>query len=239
MPDKRFLDIDSDRIAAVFHRPDEQPRGTVIFCHGFATDKEGRTGRRCEQAVELGFQAVRFDFRGNNESSREFQDATLSTRVEDLQRVLDEVEETGVGVYGSSFGGLVALHTAAKDDRIDGLALRAPVTYLNVMDDIRGAIQENGVYEHIPGKKVGEQFLNDLDTYSTDAIIENITVPTLLLQGTDDEAVPMTSTKRFYQQLGCEKDYFEFTGQGHRFDDEADTNAVDTALDWFQQHFNR
>jgi len=220
-------------VAAVFHEPDEGYDGTVVFCHGFGSDKAGSYERRAEQAVENGFRAVRFDFRGNNESSLDFDEANLTTRIADLQRVLDELDGA-IGVYGSSFGGLVALHTAARDGRIDALALRAPVTFLSVLDDIREAIEEDGFYEQLPGKQVDERFLTDLATYSTEEIIDDITVPTLFLHGTEDDAVPIASSERFFGELSCRSRFITFEGEGHRFSDEADRQAVDAACGWFR-----
>jgi pimeloyl-ACP methyl ester carboxylesterase len=234
MPADETFEIDGEEIAAVIHEPAEEPEHAVVFAHGFGSDKEGSYVRRAEIAAEEGFRAVRFDFRGNNESSRGFDEADLSSRIADLRRVIDAVEDLKVGVYGSSFGGLVAIHAAARDDRIDGLALRAPVTYLSVLDDIRATIEAEGSYEQLPGKRVDRRFLEDIDTYSSEAIIENVTVPTLIMHGEDDDVVSMASSRRFYDALSCEKDYVVFEGEGHRFSDAADDRAVRTGLSWFR-----
>ncbi|MDY6770476.1 MAG: alpha/beta fold hydrolase [Candidatus Nanohaloarchaea archaeon] len=231
--EERCLGIDGEEVAAVVHRPDAAPERAVVFAHGFGSDKAGSYERRATMAAEEGFLAIRFDFRGNNESSREFHEATLSTRIADLRRVVDEVEDLAVGVYGSSFGGLVALHAAARDERIDALALRAPVTFLSVLDDIRSTIEEDGRYEQLPGKWVDDRFLDDLDGYSTEAIVEDIAVPTLIMHGGEDDVVDPGSSRRFFDALSCEKEYVMFDGEGHRFGDAADDEAVRRALSWF------
>lgn len=233
MEEKRFLDIGDERIAVVFHEPEGEAKGTVVFCHGFGSDKEGSYVRRAEMAVEAGFRAVRFDFRGNNESSREFVDANLTTRIEDLRRVLDEVEG-GVGVYGSSFGGLVAILAAERDDRIDALALRAPVTSLG-FEKFREEVGDDGYYEQLPGKRVDERFLEDVDMYSMEGVAGRLTQPTLVMHGVGDGVVPMADSRRFFEQLECEKEYVRFENEGHRFSAEADGRAVRTALEWFDR----
>lgn len=230
------FEIDDEEIAAVIHEPEDEPTHAVVFAHGFGSDKAGSYVHRAELAAEEGFRAVRFDFRGNNESSREFAEADLSSRIADLRRVLDEVEYLSVGVYGSSFGGLVAIHAAVRDDRIDGLALRAPVTYMSVLDDIKGAIEEDGSYEQLPGKRVDERFLGDLEGYSTEAIVPELDIPTLVMHGEDDDVVPMATSRRFYEALSCEKEYVAFEGEGHRFSDAADDRAVRRGLSWFREH---
>ncbi|MDY6778256.1 MAG: YqiA/YcfP family alpha/beta fold hydrolase, partial [Candidatus Nanohaloarchaea archaeon] len=156
--------------------------------------------------------------------------------IEDLRRVLDEVEDDAVGVYGASFGGLVAIHTAVRDDRIDALALRDPVTFMEALDDIREEIREQGYYEQLPGKRVDERFLEDLEQYSTATIIGRLQVPTLVMHGTEDEVVDVELSERFVERLTCVKRFDVFEGEGHRFSDEADDEAVLTALDWFASH---
>ncbi len=230
------FEINDETIAAVVHEPEGDPTHAVVFAHGFGSDKAGSYVHRAELAAAEGFRAVRFDFRGNNESSREFVEADLSSRIADLQRVLDEVEYLSVGVYGSSFGGLVAIQAAVRDDRIDGLALRAPVTYMSVLEDIRSTIEHEGSYEQLPGKRVDERFLADLDDYSTEAVVPELDIPTLIMHGEDDEVVPMASSRRFYDALSCEREYVAFEGEGHRFSDASDDRAVRSGLAWFREH---
>lgn len=229
---ERELAIDGDEhIAATIEQPDGGADATVVFAHGFGSDRAGSYRRRAEIAVEMGLRSVRFDFRGNNESSRSFEAADLTTRIQDLRRVLDELDGP-VGVYGSSFGGLVAVHTAAHDDRIDSLVLRAPVTFMELLDDIREAVEADGRYEQLPGKHVGPEFVADIDEYDTETVIEDITVPTMIMHGMDDAVVPQESSRRFFERLSCEKQYIGFEGEGHRFSDETDERAVRIGCNW-------
>lgn len=233
--DRRELEVgDGEHVAAVFEAPDAGSDTTIVFAHGFGSDKAGSYQRRAEIAADEGLASVRFDFRGNNESSREFEDADLSTRIADLRRVLDAVETERVGVYGSSFGGLVTLHAAARDDRIDAIALRAPVTYLSELDDIRAEIEETGRYTQLPGKSVGPAFIEDVDAYDTAAIVGDITVPTLIMHGEDDDVVDPDSSRRFFEALDCEKQYVLFPDEGHRFSDAEDDRAVRMACAWLR-----
>lgn len=233
--ERRELDIGGgEHVAAVFETPEGGADTTIVFSHGFGSDKAGSYERRAEIAVEEGLASVRFDFRGNNESSRDFEEASLSTRIEDLRRVLDAVDTDRVGVYGSSFGGLVTVHTAAQDDRIDVIALRAPVTYLSELGDMRAEIAETGRYTQLPGKHVGPDFIEDVDSYDTAAIVGDIAVPTLIMHGEDDDVVDPDSSRRFFEALTCEKQYVLFPDEGHRFSDAEDGRAVRMACAWLR-----
>ena len=235
--DSRRFSVGEGRtnVSAVEHIPENEAEGTVVFCHGFGSDKEGSYERRCDFMAENDFRAVRFDFRGNNESALDFEEADLSTRIEDLQRVLSEVADGKTMVYGSSFGGLVALHTAVLTEMVDFLALRAPVTYMEALDDIRDTIEDEGVYQHIPGKKIGKEFVRDLENYSTEKIIEELETPVLIMHGNEDSVVPIELSKKFFRRINCRKKFKEFGGQGHRFDEEADFQALNSAKEWFEE----
>lgn len=230
--DAVHIPVDGEEVAAVHERPEEY-EDTVVFCHGFGGDKDGSFEHRAELAVEAGFASVRFDFRGNNESSREFGDATLSTRIADLRAVLDWVGEPSC-VYGTSFGGLVAMEAAVLTEQLCSLALRAPVTGIGDLEDVRSDIGEQGFFEIMPGKRVGQAFLDDLGQYDFSEL-RDLTVPTLFMHGETDEKVDWRSSRELFEALDCEKQYVRFPGQGHRFSDAEDDRAVRMACDWFRQ----
>src|SRR4030095_8448903 len=68
---------------------------------------------------ESGFAPARFDFRGAGESGGSYRDATIASRVADLEAVLEHLAahpslSGRFGLLGSSLGGFVALHTAHR-----------------------------------------------------------------------------------------------------------------------------
>lgn len=229
--------IDDEEIAVVVHEPSEDPHGTVVFAHGFGSDKEGSYVGRAERAVAAGYVAVRFDFRGNHESSRSFEEATLTSRIDDLRCVIDHAPVDPVYVYASSFGGLVTLQALIQgEDRIEAAVLRAPVTYKAILDDIREAIMEDGRYEQLPGKWVDERFLDDIAQYETAGHETEIDLPLLIIHGADDSVVPLRFSEEFYETLTCEAELRIIGEEGHRFSDDADEEALDAALEWFDTH---
>ena len=135
----RIAVADGEAVAAVRH---EAPGDDwIVFCHGFLSDKTGSYEQRCRRAVEHGYNAVRFDFRGCGESDGRFLEQTLSDKLADLRAVLEYVAPPSVVLFGSIFGGKVAFHAAIDDERVEAVATRAPVTYNRAFDEYREIIE--------------------------------------------------------------------------------------------------
>jgi len=119
--ESRFrVTVGAAEVAGVLHLPDGPgPWPCVVACHGMGASKDSDKylllGRELPAA---GLALARFDFRGSGESGGRDEDATIETRVADLEGVLDHLaklpELNGrFGLLGSSLGGYVALWTAA------------------------------------------------------------------------------------------------------------------------------
>ena len=99
------------------------------------SDKYLLLGRELPAA---GLALARFDFRGSGESGGRHEDATIETRVADLEGVLDHLAKRPeldgrFGLLGSSLGGFVALWVAAA--RAGGAPL--PVVTWNAPASLR------------------------------------------------------------------------------------------------------
>jgi pimeloyl-ACP methyl ester carboxylesterase len=221
---------DDESVAAVHHAADGER--WLLFCHGFGSDKEGSYERRCERAVAAGFDAVRFDFRGVGESDREFPASTLTTRLADLRAVADFFTLDSFAVFGSSFGGLVALHAAARDDRIERVVCRSPVTDLSVYDERARRVREEGPVDHPSGYTVDVRLFDDLDSFDTAAAAARISVPVAVVHGADDEVVPPAGSFETAACLDGDALVRQVAGEGHVFSDEAEDLLWETTLDW-------
>ncbi|HYR70752.1 MAG TPA: alpha/beta fold hydrolase [Candidatus Acidoferrum sp.] len=130
MSEHRFtVAIGAGRVAGVLHLPDDPrpgpergqvPSPCVIACHGMGASKDSDKylllGRELPAA---GLALARFDFRGSGESAGLQRDATIETRIEDLEAVLGHLAaQPGLdgrfGLLGSSLGGYVALWAASR-----------------------------------------------------------------------------------------------------------------------------
>jgi pimeloyl-ACP methyl ester carboxylesterase len=104
-------------------------KGTVVLLHGFLMGKESMMHWAVFFAQQ-GYRAVLVDLRGHGESGGGW--ITFgAVEANDLVKVMDEIERrglapSGVGVLGSSYGAVMALHWAARDSRVKSVVAMQP-----------------------------------------------------------------------------------------------------------------
>lgn len=227
------IEVGGERISAVHHPANSE--NWIFFCHGFGSNKEGSYIERCSRLQENGWNAVRFDFRGNGDSDGEFMEQTLSSRIEDLTAVIDRFNPESCTVFGSSFGGKVAFHTAAKDERIETFIGRAPVTFNETMGKYRAVVEEKGEFTHHADKTIDERFFKDLDKHPFSQVIESLETPVLIFQGSEDSSVRQKTTLKAVRKLQPDIAVHRFSGEGHRFSDNAEERMQNITCDWLQE----
>ncbi len=131
-PDGRVLNCEIDL-------PPDTKRGSgpypvVLFAHSIESDaRSPRSVQVSRRLAKRGLIGVRLDLTGHGRSEGEPEDATSDQMVSDLRsvlenvRLLDEVDETCVGLNGSGTGGMVALRLAAEDHELSALVIRGPI----------------------------------------------------------------------------------------------------------------
>jgi pimeloyl-ACP methyl ester carboxylesterase len=95
---------------------------TLVLCHGYGGDKDGRYLRQIAATVtEAGGAVVRFDFtNGAGESDGTLRDASVAHYADDLDDVLDFVATrprlaaSAVNIGGHSYAGMVVLAVAGR-----------------------------------------------------------------------------------------------------------------------------
>jgi pimeloyl-ACP methyl ester carboxylesterase len=204
----------------------------LVCCHGFVSDKSGSYESRCLRAVDEGYNAVRFDFRGCGDSSGEFVDQTLGSRLDDLRAVLDYFERDTYVVFGSSFGAKVAFHAAVADDRIRAVAGRAPVTDNRAFDDVRAVVEREGVYRYDTGQTIDRRFFDDLDRYPFDRVTATLDIPVALFHGGADQHVPLSDSLDAAADFETSVLLQTFPTEGHRFSESAETRLRRQLFDW-------
>ena len=121
MNEQRFtVTVGGADVVGVVHAPDRRPSACVVACHGMGASKDSDKylllGRELPAA---GLALARFDFRGSGESGGSHGEATIESRVADLEAVLDHLAKRPeldgrFGLLGSSLGGFVAIWVAAS-----------------------------------------------------------------------------------------------------------------------------
>lgn len=238
MPTQHRITVQDEEIAAV-HHPAEDTDEWMVFCHGFLSDKTGSYRERCERAAREGYDAVRFDFRGCGDSCGRFRNQTLSSKIQDLDAVLNHFDASDAVLFGSSFGGKVAFHTAIRDNRVAAVVTRSPVTLNASFDDYRGVVEQEGTIEFSTdyGTVVVDRlFFTDFDRHPWDDVVNGLDCPAAFFHGADDAVVPPNNSFTAAETLQTDVYLQKFVGEDHRFSRDAEARFQDLAFTWLDAY---
>jgi dipeptidyl aminopeptidase/acylaminoacyl peptidase len=206
-----FKDSKGNRLCGILSDPTgDNGRPIIILCHGFRTSKNRRTYLRLQEMLnKRQISTFRFDFFGHGESDDKFEDITISEAVDDTLIALKFLKDRGygkIGLFGSSFGGIVSLMVASKTSDLFVLALKSPVSnYLELESEKRSrkemtAWKKDGftLYKDGDGKKYRLKFsffedFKDNDGYEA---AKKIKIPVLIVHGDKDVSVPLKQSKK-------------------------------------------
>lgn len=228
MPDRHVIPVTEDLDLVALHHP-APTDDWFVCCHGLRSDKSGSYEGRCELAVEAGYNAVRFDFRGCGESDGSFERSHLSARIADLEAVLSHFEPARVVLFGSSFGGAVAFHIAAGDERVVGVATRAPVTYTGQF--VAGEEQRDRKRR----EELGQVFVEDVADHDFDAVTGSFDVPVAIVHGAADRSVPVEHSYRAAEALATDVLLQIYDDEGHRFTREGESRLRRLLAYWLDE----
>ena len=104
-------------------RPDERRAG-IVLCHGYTGVKDLYLPDNARVLVEAGYVVLAFDYKGWGESEGPRTRLAPYSRVADVQSALtflgaqEAVDESRLGIYGTSYGGATVVWTGAIDRRV-------------------------------------------------------------------------------------------------------------------------
>jgi len=236
-------------ITMTFAEPEGGGKAIVILCHGFMSSKGSQTNRDLtKRLLPKQIATCRFDFFGHGEDGHPFQELTLSACLEQLEAVLAWAQKTPgmkIGLLGSSFGGLVALHAASRHPELSALALKCPVSdYPPIWRDRLGAPgmahwQQSGSLSFMSPEgraRLDYRFFEDLLSYKTYSEAEKITTPTHIIHGEADDDVPFSQSVRLHEILRSDKELLAIEGADHSFSKQKDFDRMlDSLTEWFVQ----
>ncbi len=219
----------------------------VVGCHGFKGFKDWgfwpETGRRLAGA---GLALVTFNFSGGGigddpEAFTEFDSFeanTIGKELDELGYVLDAVaarkiplggvDVRRIGALGHSRGGGVALVRAGRDPRIRALVTWAAVATFRRYSDAEKTLWRERGYSEVENARTGQIFrlglglLEDIEShaeaYDPVAAAARLRIPTLIIHGTRDDAVPPDEANRIARAVdpGLGK-ILLVEGTGHTF----------------------
>lgn len=248
-----FQDPSGHRVSAILATPDQSTDRLVVLCHGFLSNKNSTTNKvLTARLAEQGIGTLRFDFFGQGESDGPFEHITVSLALEQALAALTLATSKGyrrIGLIGSSFGGLVAILAAAQIGTLACVGLKCPVPDFEEM--LRLEFGQNGIDEwkrtgtipDVTGRqdrvRLHFAFYEDCAAHKGYEAAKAITVPTAIVQGDQDEYVPLHQSRRLLESLAGEKQLAVLPGADHGFTKGDDFRTMTTLLsDWMVTHLS-
>ena len=234
-PSERFsVRVGTLAVAGVLHLPPARPAPCVVACHGLGASKDSDKYLLLAQAMpEAGFALARFDFRGAGESGGSYRDATIASRVADLEAVLGHLAShpslSGrFGLLGSSLGGFVALHAAHRP--------RARGAYVVVTWNAPAVLRDLEAREMSEATGLGPALVAEIragEHAEAPAGVSHV----LVIQGEADEVVPPAHGQALYTRAREPRALHWIAGADHRLTDPRHrANAVERSRGWMTEH---
>jgi uncharacterized protein len=246
-----FHDDRGHRVAAVLSRPEQRTNTIVVLCHGFLSNKNSTTNKTLTRLLNArDIATYRFDFFGQGESEGRFEDITTTLAVGQTNAAIDDVlsmDYHRIGLAGSSFGGLVAILTAAQRQDIACLALKCPVVdfaeelRLEFGPDEMARWQATDTIQNIMGGpervRLKYRLYEDCLHQAAYGPASDMTTPTLIVQGQKDELVPLHQSQKLFDLLRGPKRIDLLPEADHQFTRAEDFHAMTTAItEWLAMH---
>jgi len=158
----RFLDLNGEHVFAGIHHPATATPLGVVMCHALGEEKLWAHRVFVSMARDLasaGVTVLRFDFRGEGDSERDFSDSDLETRVEDTCLALDALRASNpmvrdLALVGLRFGAVAATIAATRRNDVKQLILWDPV--IDGADYMQSVLRLNLMYQMALHRKVIE-----------------------------------------------------------------------------------
>ena len=238
-------------MASILTTPSGGTEKVVVLCHGFLSSKTSSTNNALTRILlNQGIGTFRFDFFGQGESEGPFDQITTTLGIEQASTAIDLMQERGycyVGLMGSSFGGLVSILTASQRTDLKCLALKCPVVDFAEELRLEFGSEEMAQWkatDTIPNIMGGPDRIRLHYAFYEDALRQiayiparSITAPTVIVQGEQDEHVPLHQSRQLYNALPVKKHLEMLPGADHQFTKGPDfTRMTQVIADWLVQH---
>lgn len=182
-------------------RPTGRPKAAMLVLHGVSDSKASQVAT-LRFLARQGVLAIAPDFRAHGDSGGKFatyghlekSDITLLRRA-----IENEFPGIRVGLWGTSYGGAVALQSMAVDDRFDFAIIES--TFADLREVARRQVTMRTT---LPVSGLGPYFVNEAGKLASfdpgeiapERAIESITAPVLHLHGEADELIPIDQGER-------------------------------------------
>jgi len=191
---------------------------TLVFLPGHASDMEGAKALALDAFAEAKGRAfLRLDYSGTGSSEGRFEDGTLDRWLDEVVAAIDRLTDGPLFVIGSSMGGWLALHLAARrPDRVQALVGLAAAP-----DFTDWGLQRDGGGITPAFRESGQMLLLLKDEIAVDC-------PVRLIHGDADNDVPLDIAFRTMRALrSADVQVTIIKDGGHRL---SEPHEIDTIL---------
>jgi len=209
----------------------------AIFAHCFTCSSGlGIVKHISRELTNFGFGVLRFDFTGLGNSDGDFEDTNFTHNLSDLKNVnqyLTDNYEAPSLLIGHSLGGQAALIAGSELENIRAVVtIGAPsdpkhVSHLlkNGLDQIK---KEGQAKVDIGGRPfvIKKQFIDDLETYNAENVIQKLRKPLLIMHSPQDTIVGIDNAARIYQNAHHPKSFVSLDGADHLLSKKKDSIYV-------------
>ncbi len=175
---------------------DNKAKTIVIFLHGFTGNKNESYFMFSYQAKlldKLNIDSIRLDYYGSGDSDGFFEDMDFYDLIVQGKKIIEYVKSLGyhhIYLEGMSMGGALAIALASED--IAKLILVSPAINMKDLTNEIFKISEilpsgNASYKSLEISPLFKKSVEEIDLFEN---IVNLDIPTLIIQGTADLAVP-------------------------------------------------
>ncbi len=243
-----FADRDGRQVSAVLTRPSSDSSKGVVLCHGLFGFKDSVTNRTLTRILTArGLATLRFDFFGHGNSEGNLHDILLTTLISQAETALEVMRGRGfpkLGLFGASFGGLVALLVASRTHALSALGLRCPLADLpEILRQRYGRVaielwrRVGRVPTSIGQVPFHSRFYEDCLRHDAYQASTQVTVPTVIVHGSQDELIPLPQVQRIFHSLNTQKHLEVIPWADHRFSRPADfSRMTETLAAWLVRH---
>lgn len=194
-------------------------RKAVLIIHGFAGGTYDEEVLANHLELNRRFDVFSFTLPGHNVKSREVStcDAWIKSSEDHLKSLIDNGYKS-IYIIGHSMGGVIAAYLAYKYKEVKRLVLAAPAFTHIASKEEGGLFQATLKSRKLIKTYSFDEFLTRFRKLPMSAVPEfiklvniyckyknKITVPTLVLQGMNDEIVPPLKTEEMYDKIKCNK----------------------------------
>ena len=221
-----------------FHAGDKSSQHIVVLGHGVTGNKDRPfLVELADNLSNAGIPTIRFSFSGNGNSDGEFTQSTISKEIGDLASVLDVLDNHTICYVGHSMGGAVGVLSASQDNRIKLLVSLAGMvgTKAFAQREFGDVTPDKGFMWDEPTCPLSQAYMDDLTQINTVVdCASKISVPWLLVHGTEDDVVPIEDSQKIYAQANEPKELFTIEDANHVFSDDSLNPMVEKVVDWIR-----